>query len=388
MHLRTRLTLGVATATAVTGALLTPVAAFAAPVVPNAQLTVDPTSTGSNLLDGQVVLLNGSGYAPNTVVYVVECADLAHGDPQSCDGFDGATNTDKVVTTQSDASGNISGVKFPVHTGPTGTVGGKCDATNSGCGIAATDSLDPTSPTAHFGAVGITFSKIQGSPLKGLHAGDKVTVTGVQLDPGIFVAVIQCGPDAQPDGSGCDQNQSDAAVTQTDTNGAFSTQFTIRTGEMQAGDPASACPPPAGATESCELVVEQVDFSTTPPSPVATLGILPITFGPPAVTPKVSAKSTKSSVSTGEHFKVKGRATNGTAGVNGLSATLYQRRSAGHAWSKVATKATSTIKGVAGSVAYALTGLKHSEQYYIKTAKKTIAGVIYNVAKSKVVTVA
>jgi len=379
MHLRTRLTLGVATAAAVAGGLVTGVvpAATAATVTPNAQLTIDAASTGANLLNGQTVILNGSGYKPNGTVYITECSNLAAGDSNSCDAADGATNIDKIKIVSADATGNIAGVAFTVHTGPTGTVGGKCDATNPACGIAATDSTDPTAADAHFGAVGITFSKIQGSPLTGLHDGDNVNVTGVALEASTTYAIVQCSAAVDASGNGCDKTR--VVVTQSDANGALAAQFPVHTGQLDPNTANSVCSDTQGG---CSIQVAKVSDQTV-------AGGLPIAFAaaPSAVTPKVTASSSKSSVSKGEKFSVKGQATAAGKGVNGLTAVLVMREGSGHKWTVFNSKTTSTVNGKAGSVKFKVKGLKHKEQYQIRTAKKVTSTKVYNKAKSNIVTV-
>lgn len=262
MHLRTRLTIGLATAAAATGAALVPATMASAAVVPNAQLSID--SGNAPVSNGQTIFLSGSGYNAGAPVYLAECADITAGDPNSCDGL--SVNTDKIAIVNADANGAFTHQAFTVHTGTTGN--GTCDSTSTTCGIAATDNpFDPTN--SHVGGVPITFTA-------------------------------------------------------------------------------------APAT---------------------------------AVTPTVSAASTKAKVATGKAFAVKGKVVAAAKGVNGMTVKLYQRANAKKAWKKVASKTTATKKGVAGTYKFGLKGLSHSEQYQVRSIATTLSGTVYKAAKSKTVTV-
>lgn len=151
MHLKTRLTLGLATAAAATGAALVPASMASAAVVPNAQLSID--SGNSSVSNGETIYLSGSGYNAGQPVYLAQCADITAGDPNSCDGL--SVNTDKIVVGTADANGAFTHQAFTVHTGVTGN--GTCDSTSTTCGIAATDNpFDPAN--SHVGGVPITFT--------------------------------------------------------------------------------------------------------------------------------------------------------------------------------------------------------------------------------------
>jgi hypothetical protein len=375
MKVRTRLSLGVVTAGSVVGALLVPAtAAFATPnIVP---VTIDGAST--NLLNGQTVLVSGSGFEGNATVYIAECSDITDGNPAHCDA-----TIPPVVTTTANGSGVFTDVPFQVHTGTVGD--GTCDGASTKCGIAATDSpIDPT--TGDAGATSISFAKIQGSPLTGLHKGDSVALTGAGLPHGATFAVVQCGPDAQPDGTGCDQNPSDASFGETDSSGNLTANFSVLTGDMASGDANSACPPPTGAANPCSIAVVQINGLT----PVGVLGQLPISFAPVTkpkvknIKTKLSAKASAKKVAKGKKFTIKGAISAAGKGVKGLTVQLWGRATKHAKWKKIGAAKKS---GKKGAYAFKLKGKGKTFSYRVTHAKQKISTKNYLASTSKTVTV-
>lgn len=86
-----------------------------------------PSGTPStNLKDGSTIAVKGTGFGPNTNLFIVQCSGTA---AESCD-------TARLVSTVSDAAGNVS-AKLTVHTGAIGN--GTCAAGSKNCIVAVTD---------------------------------------------------------------------------------------------------------------------------------------------------------------------------------------------------------------------------------------------------------
>ncbi len=101
----------VALVAAMAGTISSPAEAGAAKAIPG-KVTVTPAV---NLKNGQTVSVKGSGFAPNTVVFMVECLD-AKG--KKCE-----TSSARLRSTKSSATGTIS-AKYKLYTGKVST--GKC----------------------------------------------------------------------------------------------------------------------------------------------------------------------------------------------------------------------------------------------------------------------
>jgi hypothetical protein len=280
-------------------------------------ITVSPTS---GLLDGQVLSVSGTGYAPNTVGGPVECSD-APGQPTvqvdgfaisvSCDvpSFGGSYPFNNPQIDEFSSSGTIS-TSFVVHTG---VVGPPTLGIDSAGHSAAQDAAPyPCPPTAAQQAAGascrLTVGDSDGNsvsttlnfatpiaptpavavvPATGLSSGDIVQVTGSGFTPGSPWLAIECNvtPGAPPgEGNtpnlpiGCAQATAVPALTTlvelvstvtgdnfptavTDASGAMHTSFQIAEGNIGGSVQSAAypCPPTAAnvaAGGSCTVVVE------------------------------------------------------------------------------------------------------------------------------------
>lgn len=99
---------------------------FAGATTTGAAITISPTT---NVKSGSDITVNGTGFAPKTAFYAVECSGT--GGQADCD-------TSALGQGTTDASGNVSGVKVPVHTGKVGD--GTCNPGKT-CYIAATTDI-------------------------------------------------------------------------------------------------------------------------------------------------------------------------------------------------------------------------------------------------------
>lgn len=372
MHLKTRLTLGVATAAVVTGSVLVPVASALA-ATPT--LTVAPRS--DSLYNSQTVQVSGSGFSPNQQVALAECnyaraQQLGLDDPNTlfaaCD-----TNHAVLNAGTADAQGNLAPVDFTVYTGQTGTDAQSiCDfSTNGQCVIAAGD---PNTLTL-IAAAPIAFSQVTADPNSNLTSGQVVQVTGAGLPASATVAVLQCNASIG-DATGC--NTAGAQVKQTDADGALpTTAVTVHTGQ-QGSNASSVCD--ASNNGACVIAVAD-------PQTGATYGYAPITFAATHSATAVSIASSKAKVGKGDKFAIKGRDTAGSAGVNGVTVTLYQRPGKHGKWSKVDTDTTASKHGKPGFYKFGGLTEKRTKYYRVKTATKQIGGTIYDPATSSAVKV-
>jgi hypothetical protein len=147
------------------GAALSPSNSHAAG---SASLSVTPNH---DLLDGQTVMLSGSGFRPSASVIVIECTSMSTA--ASCD-----QSGVKLSSTAGD--GSFHNLEFVVHTGAIGD--GTCDASAS-CLIAAT--TDPTgSDPSQTATAAISFAitrptkTVARSSETSVTTGQKLTITG------------------------------------------------------------------------------------------------------------------------------------------------------------------------------------------------------------------
>jgi len=211
------------------------------------------------------------------------------------------------------------------------------------------------------------------TPSTALVNGQSVQVSATGFAPNSPVFVAECSA-LDVTGAACDQTPAHIVATQADAAGALATTFTVFTGAVGNGE----C---AAVSDNCVLVAtDNVD-----PNAVNTVAYNTIEFGsaPAATTPSVSAKSTKDAVAKGEKFAVKGLVSAASYGVPGLKVKLYQRDSKSDDWSKV----DSTTTGDTGKYKFGGLTQKRAEQYQVRSVKGTVADVVYNAAKSKVVKV-
>jgi hypothetical protein len=188
------------------------------PPPPPPSLTVTP-STG--LVQGDVVEVVGTDFAPNQGVGVVQCLPDAGG--SSGPGCDLST----LLFVPSDSSGGFTTTFTPLRiiTTANGTHDCALEACIIGAGVPpgnegdrVTIAFDPNVPPPPPPTVAIT-------PSEGLRDGQVVTVTGKDFRPGQSIGVVQCGNPATNGGTNCDLGRIDNAQVASD--GTFSHQFTV-----------------------------------------------------------------------------------------------------------------------------------------------------------------
>jgi hypothetical protein len=371
MHLRTRLTLGVAATIAAVGASLIPATnAFAA-----AALTATPSTS---LFENATTMVSGSGFTPGQAVALAECnyaraQALGLSDPNTlfaaCD-----TDHAQLNAGTADAQGNFGPVAFTVHVGQTGTDAQSiCNfSTNGQCVIAAGD---PNTLTL-IAAAPIAFSDVVATPSANLTNGQAVSVTGQGLPASTQVVVVECNVANGQDQAFCDT--SGAGFGATDASGNLpAVAMTAKSGQI-GSDPDSDCN--AGNNGAC-------GFAVADPATMQPLGFAGITFAVTHSSTALTITATKGKVDKGEKFAIKGRDTAAGAGVNGVTLKLQSRSNTSGKWSKIDEATTKSKDGKAGY--YKFGGLTEgkTKYYRVKSVKKTTAATIYDAATSPVVKV-
>jgi hypothetical protein len=274
----------------------------AAPIsfVPPA-VTVTPSNGVKN---GDSVMVSGTGFAPSTGVFAVECAPSGSSAPPAeadCDG-------DTLGTGETDASGGFSGVRMMVHTG---AVGDKTCGAGGSCDIVVTTSV--TDPDASDSGIGtFTFAAAAGpmitlDPSTNVTIGGHITVSGSGFAASQTVNAIECsGASGQV---ACDTNAS--GIGQTDASGAFTgVVVPVHSGAVGNGtcNPGQIC-----------YVAATTDPSGTDPTQRATA---PFTFtsGGGGGTGKAATK-TKAAYSAKQHV-IAGVVNSGGDGVKGVKTKL------------------------------------------------------------------
>jgi hypothetical protein len=358
MHLKTRVTLGLATAGAAIGAVLVPsTPAFAAASMTATWAT---QSAGFGLQNGDTVNVTGSGFKPSTTAYLVECS-----------GTTGQANCDLATATptQTDANGAFSVPAFKVHTGTVGD--GACNA-NSTCFIAG--STDPTGQDlSQASAAMIQFDRLQISPRSNLKNGSVVNLSGAGYKPTSngttgTVYVAECNsPDKPTALQHCDASL--VKTFTTDANGAFTGTYTVKF-PISASDPG-----PFACTAGKTCIVAGTDNLANPAA--GNIGGAVVSFAAQAKT--ATSISGPSSVAKGAAFAIKGKVTAAGKAVAGLKVTLYKVKSTG--LTKIGKAKTTSSTGK-----YKFKGLtqKKTTKYETKTSgNAAFAGSASKVLKVK-----
>ncbi|HQU27111.1 MAG TPA: neocarzinostatin apoprotein domain-containing protein, partial [Acidimicrobiales bacterium] len=194
-----------------------PAASAATATVPAITLAPD-----IGLLNGQVIRLSGSGFAPGASLVAVECNARAKG-VAACD-----TSATEPVTVASDGTFTTS---FSARVGTIGN--GTCgtNATDSLCYVAigtTSDALVAVASIAFVGGPGVAVT-----PSTGLSKSQPVTLTGSGFTPGDTVYAIECLATATTK-AGCDT--SSAVPMKVGVEGTLpSTYFRVVTGKVATG---------------------------------------------------------------------------------------------------------------------------------------------------------
>lgn len=298
-------------------------------------------SRTSALLNGQLVSVSGSGYAPSTVAEATECSDVPGQPTVGVDGFavpvscsfpfngqgypfaiagiptvnsDGTVATSLVVhtgiigppTLGIDSAGHNTAADAALYPCPPTPAQ---QAQGASCEVTLGDSQgDSASVLISFGTPVSTTASVSVSPSSGLSSGSQVSVSGTGFTPDSPWVALECnvtpGEPSGPSGEtnlpiGCDQADavpgSQGAISTspltsvTDSSGAMGTMLTIAEGNI-GGSQQSApypCPPsPANlsAGGTCVVIVEDgaadqasAPMTITGPVPVPAITVAPST---------------------------------------------------------------------------------------------------------------
>ncbi|HEY5265327.1 MAG TPA: neocarzinostatin apoprotein domain-containing protein [Acidimicrobiales bacterium] len=248
-----------------------------------ATIAVTPSTA---LLNGQQVVVTGSGFSPGATVAIVECLATAT-------TIAGCDVPSAPVTAVVNTDGTLPSTNFAVSTG---TIG------NGTCGTSATDlncavvvgSLTGTLLADSL----VTFAlvpTVSATPATGLKSGGSVTITGSNFTAGLSVYAVECLASATGQ-SGCDL--ATATPVTVGTDGTLpSTTFTVTTGAVGTG----TCGTTAANAKDCVINVATATGTDA--------GTTPIAFAVAALPPKASrtvgsiipGRTTKV-VITGSHF--------------------------------------------------------------------------------------
>jgi hypothetical protein len=301
------------TAGAAATLLLSALVFVGAPLASAATPTIEVSPT-TGLLDGQLLTVTGSGYAPNTVGGPVECNNAPGQPTVQIDGFAIGVSCDVPAfgasypfnIPQADefsATGSLS-ASFVVHTGVVGPPALGTDS--AGHSAAADAALYPCPPTPAQQADGDTCRLTVGDsdgnstsvplafaapvtatpsltavPSTNLSSGEMVAVTGAGFTPDSPWLAIECNvTPGEPSGDGstpnlpigCQQSATQSPVpvlleadtsasAVTDDTGALQTSLAVAEGNLGGSSQSAAypCPPTAAnlaAGGSCVVLVE------------------------------------------------------------------------------------------------------------------------------------
>ena len=351
MHLKTRVTLGMATIGVAIGAAVVP-ATTAMAATPTLTVTMNEP-TGVNEQSGDTVTAVGTGYTAGATVALVQCSSVVP-DGSGCDQTPANA---RIVT--ADSSGGFTVADLVVTTGTKGN--GTCGA-GSTCFVAGANIANQ----AEAAADDFMFDRLQISPRTNLKNGQVVNLVGGGFKTGgqgATAYVSECTTlDPAKATTACDFSGFKTYTLNND--GTFTGTFTVKTGTI--GSDGGKCNPGG----SC--VIGATDNFSNPAQ--GNLGGGVIKFA--TLTKTVTTASAPSSVKKGAKFAIKGKVTAGSKVVSGLKATLYKVTSSG--LTKIATaKTTSTGFKFAGLTQ------KKTTKYEVKSA----ANATYAASHSKVLKV-
>jgi hypothetical protein len=341
MHLKTRVTLGVATVAAAFGAVLVP-ATTALAATPTLTVTINADAPTLNAQSGGTVTAVGSGYTPGATIALVQCSSVA-ADGSGCDQTPANA---RLVT--ADSNGGFTVANLVVTTGPKGN--GTCGASST-CFIAGANVAN----TAEAGADDFKFDNLQVSPRNGLKNGTALNLSGAGYKPSATVYVSEC-TDVDPAKAlqRCDINS--VETYQTDANGAFTGVYH----KTHTGPAVSEVGPyPCKPGSSC--IVAGSDSITNPNAADAHIGGALVRFAQLTATKTVA--SGPKHVAKGAKFAVKGKVTAGGNALAGVKVTLFKVTRSG--LTKLG-KAKTT--GSTGRVKFGSLTQKKTTKYELKTA--------------------
>jgi Neocarzinostatin family len=210
------------------GAACALVLAWATPALPSAaQTPPTPTVTvtpDSGLVDGQSVLIEGTGFPSGVFVVVMQCQP-------------GSTSLSELLTKcvtmgaapTPDASGSFSTFQAVHRTIEPGSGPVDCGASPGACTIAAAYGVESWVEAAiAFADSSSPTPTIDVRPSVDLEDGDVVTVTGADFPSAETVSITQCQANRPTSGEWCDARP--AVTATTDAAGGFISQLGIRRG--------------------------------------------------------------------------------------------------------------------------------------------------------------
>lgn len=243
----------------------------AAPLADPPILTVTP-NTG--LVDGQLVLVEGSGFRPGGLLFVIICEGTVP-TAQRCPDSAGATDDDRV-----DADGNVSTehrVRALISVGQPSTV---VDCRVSSCFLSASEDpfgddlpmvplqFDPDAPL-------LPPPTVTADPSTGLHDGQVIEVHGTGWTPQEAVLLLQCEGTAPFSDARCSDGPFTPNFVGNGTTfaGSFTVAATFATDEdHQVHCLTQACSLVAFSTtgSGAETASTPLSFVADPPTPPAT----------------------------------------------------------------------------------------------------------------------
>jgi hypothetical protein len=236
-------------------------------------LTVTPNT---DLVDGDVVALHGTGFTPSATVFFCQAVDDGTPGPDDC-GV-------PFLSVQADSAGefvaNYTVARFMSPSSVGATI--DCAQPSANCFIGASDFLVST---PGFAFASITFTPqaprmLTVTPDTDLVDGDVVALHGTGFTPADTVNFCQGVEAGQPGFEDCGAPSQSAQV---DAAGEFSANYTVQRFISTSGATMTDCAAPSA---SCAI-------NFVAPSGVA-IGLVPITFAPQPPVPQISGTVTDS----------------------------------------------------------------------------------------------
>jgi len=318
--------------------------AFAAASGGGLTIAVTP-KTG--LVNGQQVVVTGSGFSAGATVAIVECIATA----TTAAGCDIPASP---VTAVVNVDGTLPSTNFAVKTGAIG---------NGTCGTSATDlncavvigSLTGTLIADTL----VTFAlvpSVTATPATGLKAGDSVAITGSNFTAGLSVYAIECLASATGQ-AGCDV--ATATPITVGADGTLpSTTFKVATGTVGTG----TCGTTTANANACVINVATVTGTDAGTTPIAFTIAVVVPPAPKAIktTGSIIPGKTTTVVITGSHFTGKPK----ISGHAGTTATVTAATA-----SRLTVKVKEAASAKKGTYTFTLTfssGKKATVKYIVK----------------------
>jgi Neocarzinostatin family len=240
---------------------------------------VDPST---DLVDGQSIRYEGSGFAPGSTWAVLQCI------PGATDVFGVLTKCAITHSVAADATGSFSGFVTVARTFRTmsGTQTVDCATVAEGCAVSVFDGSSMViDALIAFRDPSIPRPEITVSPASRLEDGDVVTVTGSGFPAGVGVTVAQCVADRPTTADWCDDRPPVSASA--DATGAFVAEVTTHRGITTPSGQVTDCAADEFTT-TCAIAAFTPDGAFGATAPIALTFqrvLLTAATGPLAVSP-------------------------------------------------------------------------------------------------------